>query len=113
MAANAQRFGQAFMNWDKGEEILYREYSALLPAALAGPSSVGEMPYRAHRRGVGKYGHADPHPACGGYLGRGGLENGLVNLIERLDPARFEHVVCAIRPVVGRTRNGFRPSRCE
>jgi sugar transferase (PEP-CTERM/EpsH1 system associated) len=30
-------------------------------------------------------------------LGKGGLENGLVNLIERLDPARFEHVVCAIR----------------
>ena len=30
-------------------------------------------------------------------LGKGGLENGLVNLIERLDPVRFEHVVCAIR----------------
>lgn len=30
-------------------------------------------------------------------LGKGGLENGLVNLIERLDPMRFEHVVCAIR----------------
>jgi sugar transferase (PEP-CTERM/EpsH1 system associated) len=30
-------------------------------------------------------------------LGKGGLENGLVNLIERLDAARFEHVVCAIR----------------
>lgn len=30
-------------------------------------------------------------------LSRGGLENGLVNLIERLDPERFEHVVCAIR----------------
>ena len=30
-------------------------------------------------------------------LGQGGLENGLVNLIERLDPERFEHVVCAIR----------------
>jgi sugar transferase (PEP-CTERM/EpsH1 system associated) len=30
-------------------------------------------------------------------LGKGGLENGLVNLIERLDPERFEHVVCAIR----------------
>jgi len=30
-------------------------------------------------------------------LGKGGLENGLVNLIERLDPTRFEHVVCAIR----------------
>jgi sugar transferase (PEP-CTERM/EpsH1 system associated) len=30
-------------------------------------------------------------------LGKGGLENGLANLIERLDPERFEHVVCAIR----------------
>lgn len=30
-------------------------------------------------------------------LAKGGLENGLVNLINRLDPARFEHVVCAIR----------------
>ena len=31
------------------------------------------------------------------HLGKGGLENGLVNLIEHLDPARFEHVVYAIR----------------
>lgn len=30
-------------------------------------------------------------------LGKGGLETGLVNLIERLDPERFEHVVYAIR----------------
>ncbi len=30
-------------------------------------------------------------------LGKGGLENGLANLIERLDPDRYEHVVCAIR----------------
>jgi sugar transferase (PEP-CTERM/EpsH1 system associated) len=30
-------------------------------------------------------------------LGKGGLENGLINLIERLDPDRFEHVVYAIR----------------
>jgi sugar transferase (PEP-CTERM/EpsH1 system associated) len=30
-------------------------------------------------------------------LGKGGLENGLVNLIERLDPTYFEHVVFAIR----------------
>ena len=29
-------------------------------------------------------------------LGKGGLENGLVNLIERLDPRRFEHVVCTL-----------------
>lgn len=31
------------------------------------------------------------------HLGKGGLENGVVNLIEHLDPARFEHVVYAIR----------------
>lgn len=30
-------------------------------------------------------------------LGKGGLENGLVNLIHGLDPNAFEHVVCAIR----------------
>ena len=30
-------------------------------------------------------------------LGRGGLENGLVNLTRHLDPRRFEHVICAIR----------------
>jgi sugar transferase (PEP-CTERM/EpsH1 system associated) len=31
------------------------------------------------------------------HLGRGGLENGLVNLINHLDPSRFEHVVYAVR----------------
>lgn len=31
------------------------------------------------------------------HLGKGGLENGLVNLINGLDPARFEHVVYAMR----------------
>src|ERR1039458_3183888 len=30
-------------------------------------------------------------------LGKGGLENGLVNLLSRLDPCQFEHVVCTIR----------------
>lgn len=30
-------------------------------------------------------------------LGKGGLENGLVNLINRLDPERFEHVVLTMR----------------
>jgi sugar transferase (PEP-CTERM/EpsH1 system associated) len=30
-------------------------------------------------------------------LGKGGLENGLVNLIERLDPNRYEHIVYALR----------------
>ena len=31
------------------------------------------------------------------HLGRGGLENGVVNLINHLDPSRFEHVVYAVR----------------
>jgi sugar transferase (PEP-CTERM/EpsH1 system associated) len=31
------------------------------------------------------------------HLGRGGLENGLVNLVNHLDPKRFEHLVYAIR----------------
>lgn len=31
------------------------------------------------------------------HLGKGGLENALVNVIENLDPTRFEHVVYAIR----------------
>jgi sugar transferase (PEP-CTERM/EpsH1 system associated) len=30
-------------------------------------------------------------------LNRGGLENGLVNLIQRMDACRFEHVVCTVR----------------
>jgi glycosyltransferase involved in cell wall biosynthesis len=34
MASNAKRFGGAFMNWEKGEEILNREYAALLPSAV-------------------------------------------------------------------------------
>jgi glycosyltransferase involved in cell wall biosynthesis len=31
MAANAGRVGRTSLNWEKGEEILYREYSMLLP----------------------------------------------------------------------------------
>jgi sugar transferase (PEP-CTERM/EpsH1 system associated) len=30
-------------------------------------------------------------------MGRGGMQNGLVNLIARLDPARFEHTICTTR----------------
>jgi len=29
-------------------------------------------------------------------LSKGGLENGLVNLIERLPATRFEHIICAV-----------------
>jgi glycosyltransferase involved in cell wall biosynthesis len=38
MAANARRFGADFLNWEKGEEILHREYSRFLPG-LREPSS--------------------------------------------------------------------------
>lgn len=37
MAQNAKRFGEVAMNWRKGEEVLHREYSALLPEALRWP----------------------------------------------------------------------------
>jgi sugar transferase (PEP-CTERM/EpsH1 system associated) len=32
-------------------------------------------------------------------LGIGGMQNGLANLVGHLDPERFEHVCCAMRPV--------------
>jgi len=35
MARNAARVGRASFNWEKGEEILYHEYSALLPGLRA------------------------------------------------------------------------------
>jgi len=51
MAENASRVGRTSMNWDKGEEVLYREYSAFLPGLqppqqerhqqLTQPSAVG------------------------------------------------------------------------
>jgi glycosyltransferase involved in cell wall biosynthesis len=34
-AENARQFGASFMNWTKGEEILFREYSTLLTAELS------------------------------------------------------------------------------
>jgi glycosyltransferase involved in cell wall biosynthesis len=43
MAANAERHGKAYLNWNKGEEILYREYSVFLPGVLRGPSSTNQM----------------------------------------------------------------------
>jgi glycosyltransferase involved in cell wall biosynthesis len=38
MAMNAKNFGRASMNWEKGEETLYREYSDLLPGVLRRPA---------------------------------------------------------------------------
>jgi sugar transferase (PEP-CTERM/EpsH1 system associated) len=32
-------------------------------------------------------------------VGRGGMQNGLLNLVDHLDPTRFQHVICAMRPV--------------
>ena len=43
MATNAGRFGRNFLNWQKGEEILYREYSALMPGALREPSAAPRL----------------------------------------------------------------------
>src|SRR5262249_47274148 len=48
-------------------------------------------------------------------LGKGGLENGLVNLIEHLDP-RFDHVVYAIRklgPNADRLKENRIPVICQ
>jgi glycosyltransferase involved in cell wall biosynthesis len=38
-AGNARRFGASFMNWTKGEETLFQEYSALLTTKLCWPPS--------------------------------------------------------------------------
>jgi glycosyltransferase involved in cell wall biosynthesis len=45
MAARARDYGRGFLNWERAEEVLYREYSALLPAALHLPArdAVGEV----------------------------------------------------------------------
>jgi hypothetical protein len=51
MAANAGQFGWAFLNWEKGEGVLYHEYSALMPAALRKPASIATPETAA---GVGK-----------------------------------------------------------
>jgi glycosyltransferase involved in cell wall biosynthesis len=37
MAHNAQQCGLRSMNWQQGEQVLYREYSALLPGVLRHP----------------------------------------------------------------------------
>jgi len=42
MTQNARRFGDVAMNWRKGEEILYLEYSALLPNGLNRPAASEE-----------------------------------------------------------------------
>ena len=38
MGHNARRCGRTNMNWEKGEEVLYREYSVMLPGVLKQPA---------------------------------------------------------------------------
>jgi glycosyltransferase involved in cell wall biosynthesis len=49
---NAQRFGSSFMNWTKGEEVLFTEYSALLgwPAVTGEPAVARTITARAGAR---------------------------------------------------------------
>lgn len=47
MAQNAGQFGRASMNWEKGEDVLYEEYSALLPDVLKRPAHEWKQATRA------------------------------------------------------------------
>jgi glycosyltransferase involved in cell wall biosynthesis len=47
MTQSAQRYGNAVMNWEKGAETLYREYSELLPNALCWPPATTKAASRA------------------------------------------------------------------
>jgi glycosyltransferase involved in cell wall biosynthesis len=38
MANNARQCGRTSLNWEKGEEVLYREYSSMLPGSLKRPA---------------------------------------------------------------------------
>jgi sugar transferase (PEP-CTERM/EpsH1 system associated) len=46
-------------------------------------------------------------------IGRGGMQNGLANLIAYLDPARFHHVVCSIRRLDHSMAHRFPPERAH
>jgi sugar transferase (PEP-CTERM/EpsH1 system associated) len=46
-------------------------------------------------------------------MSMGGLQNGLVNLMDRLDPVQFEHVLCAMRPVDDRSTQPFLAERAQ
>jgi hypothetical protein len=37
MTNNARQSGRTSLNWAKGEEVLYQEYSALMPGGLKRP----------------------------------------------------------------------------
>ena len=51
LGLRAANFGRTSFNWEKGEEILYREYSKLLPGPLREPSSAAQL--LAHAGSVG------------------------------------------------------------
>jgi sugar transferase (PEP-CTERM/EpsH1 system associated) len=44
-------------------------------------------------------------------MGRGGMQNGLVNLIEHLDHERFEHIICSTRYLAEEKAHQFPPDR--
>jgi sugar transferase (PEP-CTERM/EpsH1 system associated) len=46
-------------------------------------------------------------------LAVGGLQNGLANLIDRMETSRFEHVVCAMRPIDEANMQRFFPGRAR
>jgi sugar transferase (PEP-CTERM/EpsH1 system associated) len=46
-------------------------------------------------------------------LGNGGLQNGVSNVIDRLDPDRFEHILCGIRPVEEQHKHPFSIDRAQ
>ena len=43
LAGNASRLGRSGVNWEKGEEVLYQEYSKFLPGLLCEPHEKGGM----------------------------------------------------------------------
>jgi sugar transferase (PEP-CTERM/EpsH1 system associated) len=45
-------------------------------------------------------------------LGMGGMEKGVINLVNRMDPGRFEHVICVLRSL-GTLANQIRPERAS
>lgn len=96
MASNAKRFGAEFLNWEHGEKLLRGEYAALTKTRAKTANSESFRRVRIM------------HVVSS--LGRGGMENGVANLIEHLDPSRFEHLVITVRgqgPNADRlTRNG-------
>jgi len=95
MGRHAGVSGAELLELAEGEEILYRELFGAHAGRLREPSAAPRLECMQ----AGEQGSTDAHPhhACSGQPGQRWLENGLVNLINRMDPARFEHVVCTLR----------------